>query len=315
LQAHNRSAGSEESMSEKNSERPKVTVIMPVYNEGPVVADVVGEVRRLHPDFEILVVDDGSTDDSAEKAVQAGARVVAHVYNRGNGAAVKSGIRNARGDILVLMDGDGQHAPSEIARLLEPMDRYDMVVGARDFKRTGTRHRSLANVMYNDLATYLTGHKVEDLTSGFRAVRRNLALSFAYLLPNTFSYPSTITLAMFRAGYGVKYVPIDVRTRVGRSKIRIIRDGVRFLAIMTKIIMLFSPMKVFFPLGMLFLAPSLTYTVYRVVFEGARITNPMVLGLSVAVLVFALGLISEQIALLRLERIDEPQRDEERRVG
>ena len=298
-------------MSEEVKAHPKVTIVMPVFNEGPVVGEVIARVRALYPDFEVLVVDDGSTDDSAEKASAAGARVVRHVYNRGNGAAVKTGIRNARGDILVLMDGDGQHDPHEIAKLLEPMDEYDMVVGARDFKRSGARHRSWANVMYNDLATYLTEHRVEDLTSGFRAVRRRLALAFAYLLPNTFSYPSTITLAMFRAGYGVKYVPINVRTRVGKSKIRIVRDGVRFLAIMTKIIMIFSPMKVFFPLGMLCLAPSLTYTVYRVVFEGARISNPMVLGLSVSVLIFVLGLISEQIALLRMERIDEPQRDEE----
>ncbi len=282
-----------------------VTVVMPVFNEVKVIGSVVRGIKERFPDFEILVVDDGSADGSAEEAARAGARVVKHVYNRGNGAAIKTGIRSAHGRLLVLMDGDGQHDPDDIPNLLAPMDRYDMVVGARDFRRHGAFHRSLANRAYNVLATYLADHKVEDLTSGFRVIRRDLALAFAYLLPNTFSYPSTITLAMFKAGYGVCYVPINVRERVGVSKIRIFRDGLRFLGIMAKIISLFSPMKVFFPLGMVFLAPGLTYTFYRVVLTGNRLTNPMVLALSVAVLIFALGLISEQISLLRLGRIDE----------
>ena len=288
---------------EKNS--PEVSIVIPVFNEEAVIGSVVTGLKERYPDYEVLVVDDGSTDGSAPAAARAGARVVGHAYNRGNGAAIKTGIRSARGDLLVFMDGDGQHDPDEIPNLLAPMDRHDMVVGARDFRSTGARHRSLANRVYSQLATYLADREVEDLTSGFRAIRRDVALAFAYLLPNTFSYPSTITLAMFKAGYGVTYVPINVRERVGQSKIKILRDGFRFLAIITKIITLFSPMKVFFPLGMCFLAPGLTYTIVRVVFQGARISNPMVLSLSIATLIFALGLISEQIAMLRLGRIDE----------
>jgi len=284
----------------------EVTVVIPIYNEAGVIGSVVSKVRELFPDFEVLVVDDGSTDGSGREAEAAGAKVVSHVHNRGNGAAVKTGIRSARGRNLVLMDGDGQHDPAEIPKLLEHLGRYDMVVGARNFKTQGSLHRSLANRIFSDTATYLADHKVEDLTSGFRAIRRDLALRFAYLLPNTFSYPSTITLALFKAGYGVKYVPIQAGPRTGKSKIKIIRDGLRFFAIMIKIISLFSPMKVFFPLGMLFLAPGLTYTIHRVFFQGSRLTNPMVLMISVAALIFALGLISEQISLLRLERIDQP---------
>lgn len=282
----------------------EVSVLIPAYNEAGVIGAVVREVRELFPDFEVLVVDDGSEDGTGREAAAAGARVVSHPENRGNGAAIKTGIRLSRGRILVMMDGDGQHDASEIPKLLEYTDRYEMVVGARDFRKQGSFHRSLANRLYSALATYLAGRKVEDLTSGFRAVRRNLARRFAYLLPNTFSYPSTITLALFKAGYGVKYVPIRARPRVGQSKIKLIRDGMRFLAILIKIITLFNPMKVFFPLGMVFFAPGVTYTIYRVVFQGHRITNPMVLSLSVATLIFALGLISEQIALLRLDRID-----------
>jgi glycosyltransferase involved in cell wall biosynthesis len=280
-----------------------------MYNEAAVVGGLIAELRRLYPDFEVLAVDDGSTDGSAAAAAEAGARVVSHVYNRGNGAAVKTGIRNARGRNLVIMDADGQHDPADVARLLAPLDRFDMVVGARDFKRHGAWHRSLANRVYSGLATYLAEHRVHDLTSGFRAVRRDLALAFAYLLPNTFSYPSTITLALFKAGFGIHYIPINVRPRVGQSKIKVLRDGLRFLAILMKVTSLFSPMKIFFPLGMFFFAPGATYTVYRVVFQGHRITNPMVLAISIAALIFALGLISEQIALLRLSRIDESSVD------
>lgn len=282
-----------------------VSVIIPAYHEQEIIGSVVSGVREIYPDFEIIVVDDGSTDNTGKAAAQAGARVVRHTYNRGNGAAVKTGIRAARGRILVLMDGDGQHDPEEISRLLEWSDRFEMVVGARDFKTQGAFHRSMGNRIYSWFATYLADHKVEDLTSGFRVIHRRLALRFAYLLPNTFSYPSTITLAMFKAGYGVKYVPIYAKTRVGQSKIRIIRDGFRFFAILVKIISLFNPMKVFFPLGMLFFAPGVTYTVIRLA-TGHRLTNPMVLSLSAALLIFALGLISEQIALLRLEYIDQP---------
>lgn len=283
----------------------EVTVVIPVYNEAGVIGSAVRTIREKFPEFEILVVDDGSTDGSAQIASDAGARVVSHVYNRGNGASIKSGIRAARGRILVFMDGDGQHDPEDIPLLLAPMDKYDMVVGARNFNKHGSLHRSLANRIYCGFATYLVDHNVQDLTSGFRAIHRKLALGFAYLLPNGFSSPSTITLALFKAGYGVKYVPINVRKRIGHSKIKIFKDGLQFLAIMVKIISLFSPMKIFFPMGMAILAPGLAYTILRVGFQGHRLTNPMVLALSLASLIFALGLISEQIALLRLSRIDE----------
>ena len=188
----------------------EVSIVIPVFNEAGVIGKMVRTLREKYPDHETLIVDDGSSDGSGDIAAQAGARVVTHQYNRGNGAAIKTGIRSAKGKYLLFMDGDGQHDPNEIPDLLAPLATYDMVVGARNFKKTGSRHRSWANRFYSALATYLADHKVEDLTSGFRAIRRDLALSFAYLLPNTFSSPSTITLALFKAGYGVKYVPINV---------------------------------------------------------------------------------------------------------
>lgn len=293
----------------------EVSVVIPVYNEVHVIGSLIKSIRDKFPNYEVVAVDDGSTDGSAQEATKAGARVISHIYNRGNGAAIKTGIRVARGRILVFMDGDGQHDPGEIPSLIAPLDKYDMVVGSRDFKKHCSFHRSLANRMYSGLATYLAEHKIEDLTSGFRAIHRKLALAFAYLLPNTFSYPSTITLALFKAGYGVKYVPINVNQRAGQSKIRIFKDGLRFFAIIVKIVSLFNPMKIFFPLGMFFFAPGLTYTILRVVFMEKRLTNPMVLALSVATLIFALGLISEQISLLRLSRIDERLQENEDEDG
>ncbi|MCA9432843.1 MAG: glycosyltransferase family 2 protein, partial [Candidatus Omnitrophica bacterium] len=208
-------------------------------------------LKELYPDSEILVVDDGSTDRTVEVAERLGARVVSHPYRKGNGSAVRTGIRMAKRKYLVLMDADGQHRPEEIDSLVQPLTRYDLVVGARIEDKTSPWHRKLANSLYNRFATYLTTIPIQDLTSGFRAIRRKLALQFCYLLPNTYSYPSTLTLSLVRAGYSIKYVPIDIQKRIGRSKISLVRDGVRFLLIMIKVIMLFAPLRVFLPISLL----------------------------------------------------------------
>jgi len=283
----------------------RLSIILPAYNEAEVIGEVVAGIRRLYPDpgeVEVLVVDDGSTDGTSEAAAAAGARVVRHPYNKGNGAAIKTGIRNARGDVLVMMDADGQHDPADIARLTAPIGEYDMVVGARQ----GTDqqwHRRLANGLYNLLATYLAGFPIRDLTSGFRAIRRDLALSFCYLLPNTFSYPTTLTLAVIRAGYSLKYEPIRVRKRVGKSKIKLLRDGLRFLVIMTRIATVFSPLKVFLPVGLAVFLPGSVYAIYKLIVHRPW-TLPIVISVSVGTLIVMLGLISEQIALLRMQGID-----------
>lgn len=283
----------------------RLSIILPAYNEAQIVGQVVTDIRQRYADVddvEILVIDDGSTDATDEAAMAAGARVIRHPYNKGNGAAVKTGIRAAQGEILVTMDADGQHDPADIERLVAPIGEYDMVVGARQ----GTdqqRHRRLANTLYNLLASYLAGFPVRDLTSGFRAVRKNLALGFCYLLPNTFSYPTTLTLAVIKAGYSLKYEPIRVERRIGTSKIRLLQDGVRFLLIMIKIITLFSPLKVFLPVGLAVFLPGFFYAIYKLIIHRPW-TLPIVISVSVGTLIVMLGLISEQIALLRMGQID-----------
>lgn len=276
----------------------KVSVVMPAKNESATVAAVVGTVRESHPDFEVIVVDDGSTDNTAQLARDAGAKVVAHLYSKGNGAAIKSGARAAAGDVIVFMDADGQHDPADIQRLLGRIrEGFDLVVGARQQGSQASVGRGLANGFYNRLATYMTGHKVEDLTSGFRAVRADKFREFLYLLPNGFSYPTTSTMAFFRAGYSVAYEPIHAAQRVGKSHIKPLKDGVRFLLIIFKIGTLYSPLKLFAPVSVLaFFIATLWYG-YTLVMEG-RFTNMSALLYTGSVMVFLMGLISEQITAL-----------------
>ncbi|WP_321348570.1 glycosyltransferase family 2 protein [Halopseudomonas oceani] len=276
----------------------KASVVMPAKNEAATVATVVSAIRARYPDFEVIVVDDGSADRTAELAREAGAKVVSHPYSKGNGAAIKSGARAAAGDVIVFMDADGQHDPEDIARLLARIgEGYDLVVGARQQGSQASVGRGLANGFYNRLATYMTGHEVEDLTSGFRAVRADKFREFLYLLPNGFSYPTTSTMAFFRAGYSVAYEPIHAAQRVGKSHIKPLKDGVRFLLIIFKIGTLYSPLKLFAPVSMLaFFIATLWYG-YTLVMEG-RFTNMSALLYTGSVMVFLMGLISEQITAL-----------------
>ena len=240
----------------------------------------------------------------------AGANVVRHPYNIGNGAAVKSGMRAAKGKVIVLMDGDGQHKPEDIPKLLAGAEIFHMVVGARAKGSKLRVHRNVANVVYNLLASYVTRFKVEDLTSGFRVMRRRDALRFIDLLPNTFSYPTTLTLAFLRSGLTVKYVPIQTLYRAGQSKISLVTDGILFLLIITKIATLFSPFRVFLPVSVFFFVVGLANYVYTYVTQN-RFTNMSVFALSTAVIIFMLGLISEQIALLRMERQESGRRQDD----
>ncbi len=287
--------------------RSRVSIILPAKNEAAALPDVLARLRSAlaarppGETHEIVVVDDGSTDGTTEAAAQAGARVERHPYSMGNGAAVKAGIRAARGDVLVLMDADGQHSPEDVPRLLDALPGYAMVVGART-QGTGTgAHRGLANRIYNALATYVVGRKVEDLTSGFRVVEAQHARRFVYLLPNTFSYPTTITLAFFRAGLPVRYVPIEARRRVGRSHIHLLRDGTRFFLIIIRIATIFSPMKVFLPVSALFFGAGIGWYAWTYAHDN-RFTNASQLALVTSIILFALALISEQVAALRFDR-------------
>lgn len=280
----------------------KVTVLLPAFNEEKAIATTVRRIKELYPDFEVLVVDDGSTDNTMQAAMDAGANVWPHPYNIGNGAAIKTGLRCAKGDWVLMMDADGQHQPEDIARLLEHKDRFDMVVGARSRGSKTSLHRDIANKFYNGFASYVTKFEIKDLTSGFRLVKTEVARQFIYLLPNTFSYPSTLTMAYLRSGRSVKYVPIQTLARKGKSKIKLLSDGTRFFLIISKVATLFSPFRVFMPISVLLFATGLFYYLYTFLTVG-RFTNMSALLFSSSLIIFMMGLISEQISQMRYDRV------------
>lgn len=281
---------------------PSLSIVLPAKNEGAGLKTFLPALRVRYPEADVIVVDDGSTDDTAHVASANGVRVLSSPYSMGNGAAIKRGARAARGDILVFMDADGQHDPALIDRLLARLDQgYDMVVGARDRSGQANVSRGLANGLYNHVASWMTGHDVRDLTSGFRVVRADKFREFIHLLPNGFSYPTTITMAFFRSAYSIAYEPIPVAPRVGRSHIRPLRDGVRFLLIIFKIATLYSPLKLFAPIGLGFFGIGIVYYAYTY-FSSERFTNMSTLLFSAAVIVFLIGLVSEQITALTYTR-------------
>ena len=277
-----------------------VTVVIPAYNEAAVIGAVVATLRDAAAWREVLVVDDGSGDGTAAAAAAAGARVVSHPYNKGNGAAVKTAIRHAQGDWILIVDGDGQHRSEDARRLVARLGDFDLVVGARQPSAQATVGRRLGNGLLNRLASYLTERPIPDLTSGFRAARRDGLLEFLHLLPNGFSTPTTTTLAFIKAGYNVAFEPIEAQPRVGASKIRFARDGARFFLILLKVITIFSPLRIFVPLSAFAFLLGVVYGVWNIV-NQSRIPNGAVLLLMFAVVVFLVGLVSEQVAALRFE--------------
>lgn len=280
-----------------------VSVVLPAKNEAASVGETIAGIKALYPDAEVIVVNDGSSDDTAQLAADQGAHVISQPYSKGNGAAIKAGARAAIGDTIVFMDADGQHNPADIPALLAEIERgYDLVVGARQSGSQASLGRGLANGFYNKLATYMTGHRVEDLTSGFRAVRASKFKEFLYLLPNGFSYPTTSTMAFFRAGYSVKYVPIHAAQREGKSHIKPLKDGMRFLLIIFKIGTLYSPLKLFTPAAALFFLMGFGWYGYTFTVMN-RFTNMSALLFTSGFMLFMMGLISEQItALMYKER-------------
>jgi glycosyltransferase involved in cell wall biosynthesis len=285
-----------------------VSIVIPALNEAADIGDVVARLRGAASWREVIVVDDGSSDETAARARDAGACVVRHPYNKGNGAAVKSGIRHAAGDYVLIVDADGQHAPEDSMRLAARLGEYDLVVGARAPSTQATPGRRAGNALLNMLASYLTGRPIPDLTSGFRGARRECLVEFLHLLPNGFSTPTTTTLAFLRAGYNVAFEPIDARRRVGNSHIRFARDGARFFLILLKIITIFSPLRIFVPLSLLSLAVGCAYGLWTVTASG-RIANGAVVLILFAALVFLVGLVSEQISSLRFEGPASARRD------
>lgn len=282
-----------------------ISIVLPAKNESDGLQRFLSALRARYPVAEIIVVNDGSTDDTAEQAKRAGVTVLSNPYSMGNGASIKRGAKAATGEILIFMDADGQHRPEDIDKLLGALnDGYDMVVGARSRNGQASFGRGLANGLYNRLASWMTGHRIDDLTSGFRAVRADKFKEFLHLLPNGFSYPTTSTMAFFRSGYPVKYVPVDVLQRLGtQSHIRPLQDGVRFLLIIFKIATLFSPVKLFAPTALGFFLTGIGYYAYTYFTEG-RLTNMSTLLFSASVIIFLIGLISEQITALMYRRYD-----------
>lgn len=280
----------------------RLSVVMPAFNEGTQIAAVLARVAAQLPDAEIIVVDDASTDDTAAIAEQSGAHVIRQPYNKGNGAAVKAGIRAARGEVILMLDADGQHDPTDIPRVLAPIGPYDLVVAARSRASNATWTRGAGNAALNRLATYLTGREVLDLTSGFRAVKRAMIMEFIHLLPNRYSYPTTSTMAFIKAGYSVKFVPISAHQRIGgASGQKLLRNGVVFATIILRMVTLFSPLKVFSPLSVVLFALGAGYGIYTIITE-VHITNTTVLLVLTSLQIFLMGLVSEQIAAYRFER-------------
>lgn len=279
-----------------------ISVIIPAKNEEKNIDKLISNLKRLYPGFEIIVIDDGSTDDTANAAKNAGAKVHSHPYNMGNGAAIKSGIRIASGDILVFMDADLQHNPEDIETMLNYFPDYDMVVGARSAQDQTSLGRALGNKIYNWLASYVAKYNVQDLTSGFRAIKSDIARQFIYLLPNSYSYPTTLTLAVLRTGRALKYVPIKVKVRkAGKSNIKLFKDGLRFFMIIVKICTLFSPFRIFLPVSFFMFCLGMFYYIYTYLTWG-RFTNMSALLFTTSIIIFMMGLISEQISQMKFDR-------------
>ncbi len=279
-----------------------ISIVLPAKNEALAISETITQIRALYQGAEIIVVNDGSTDQTKQVAEQAGAKVITHPYSKGNGAAIKTGARTATGDVIVFMDADGQHDPQDIPRLLAKIEEgYDLVVGARQKGSQASVGRGIANKLYNNLASYMSDHIVEDLTSGFRAVRAEKFREFLYLLPNGFSYPTTSTMAFFRAGYSVVYVPIHAAKRIGKSHIHPVKDSVSFFLIIFKITTLYSPLKMFLPFAVMLFILATSWYGYTL-YEFGRFTNMSALLYTGSIMIFLMGLISEQITALMYKK-------------
>lgn len=282
-----------------------LSIILPAKNEAGNLVTLLPELIKAFPEAEILVVNDGSSDETAQVADNAGVKVISHPYCQGNGASIKTGARNASGDILVFMDADGQHDPADITAMLRKLtEGYDMVVGARRPSSQASWPRRFANGFFNKLASVMTGYRIEDLTSGFRVAKANKFRRFLYLLPNGFSYPTTSTMAFFRSGFPVAYVPIHAGKRQGKSHIRLFKDGTRFFIIILKIGALFSPMRLFLPVSMLVFITGISYYAYTFTTNG-RFTNMSAVLILASLIIFLIGVVSEQISSLHYKHADD----------
>lgn len=283
----------------------EISIVIPAKNELHGLKQLLPKLKKVCPECEIIVADDGSEDGTGDLCEKYNITVVSHPYSKGNGAAIKSGVRAAKGNILVFMDADGQHEPDDIDKLLGKINEgFDMVVGSRSASSQASFGRLCANTFYNWFASRIVGQKIDDLTSGFRAVKADKFKMFLYLLPNGFSYPTTSTMAFFRSGFQVAYVPINVKERIGKSHIKLLKDGIRFLLILFKIGTLYSPLKIFLPFSSCIFLTGIMYYVYTYLTMG-RFTNMSALLFTTSITIFLMGLVSEQITSLMYSRSDD----------
>ena len=280
--------------------KPDVTIIIPAHNEEEGISDVITQLKELSGNYEILVVDDGSTDDTHKLASETGVKVIRHPYNKGYGAALKTGIRNAEAEVVLFMDADGQHKPSDIEKLIPYIGEYAMVVGARTKKSKISLLRRPGKKILSLTANFLAGMKIPDLNSGFRALKKNVAIEFMPILPNSFSFSTTITLALVNSGYSVKYVSIEALERVGTSKIKPFRDGFRFIILIIRTVVLFNPLKVFLPVSAVLFIVGFFELIREIIVYFDIWTMPILLILS-AILIFFFGILADQISSLRRE--------------
>jgi glycosyltransferase involved in cell wall biosynthesis len=304
-------------MSEEYGNKMKYSVVLPVYNEEEVIPTTISNIIqvfvRMDLDWEIITVDDGSTDSSPtvlkdlKSEFPQSLKIVRHPYNKGNGATIKTGIKAATGDYIICMDIDGQHDPEDILKMLPFLEDYDLIVGARPFKKESTWYRNLANKFYNKLASGLTGFKIKDLTSGYRIFRADVVKKFYHLFPQRFSYPTTSTLALLKGGYNIKYVPINIRPRqAGTSKVKLFKDGIQFTTIIFKIILLFEPMKVFLPVTLVsFLLGLIGMIISIVQLDRLYIPNSSVVLFVFGVISFLMGILAEHLTAIQLAIIEE----------
>jgi glycosyltransferase involved in cell wall biosynthesis len=277
---------------------PKVTVIIPAYNEEQGLLKVISQLKSVNNGYEIVVVDDGSTDNTYNLAVGAGVKVIRHPYNKGYGAALKTGIRNANGDIVLLMDADGQHQPKDIENILSYIGEYDMVVGARTKNSKVSLLRRPGKKILSIVANYLAGMKIPDLNSGFRAIKKNVAMEFMHILPNTFSFTTTITLSCILSGYSVRYVPIHAPERIGTSKIKPFKDGLNFIILIIRTVVLFNPLKVFLPIAIILFIPGVLDLLIELIFYF-NVSSASILLIVTSVLIFFFGILADQISSIR----------------
>lgn len=279
-------------------EKLDATVVIPAYNEEKVIVDVITKLKLIGEGLEILIVDDGSTDNTYDLAKKTGVKVIRHPYNKGYGGALKTGVRNAETDIVLFMDADGQHNPNDISKLIQHIEEYDMVVGARAKGSKIPFFRRPGKMILGFTANYLAGMKIPDLNSGLRAVKKEIVMEFMYILPNTFSFTTTLTLACIKSGYDIKYVPIKSVERVGKSKINPFRDGFRFLLLILRTIVLFDPLKVFLPMSVILFSIGSLYMAHEIIYY-LNIPDGALLLIVSSIMIFFFGLLADQISFLR----------------